>query len=266
MATVTLASVMVERSALGRLSSEGLRYGLQLRATAGYSRIWERLYRFNRSPISPLLRARWPTQAHYEADVDSAVLASHWVEVATGDEHFRYFRQPEWREQSSAARQRNGRFKIYVSPKFHDLLTALTLAINVGTETACALLKVSRTVEATVRPDKIILYTDSWDHTECVADALLARMRHIEAQGVPFTAGLDGDRLISWAIDPSSPDRRSFASWRVWITRMIVESMRTLPSDVVLEDGVALILQQLDKDYGVSNGAWSIGPARRGAF
>jgi hypothetical protein len=128
------------------------------------------------------------------------------------------------------------------------------------------LLKLPRTVEATVRPDKIVLYTDSWDHTKRIANALADRLGHLDPQGVPFTASLGADGLISWAIDPRSPARRSFASWRIWITQMIAETVRSLERRDTDQHDVDVILKRLDDRHGIRQGAWSLRDGPRGVF
>jgi hypothetical protein len=70
------------------------------------------------------------------------------------------------------------------------------------------------------RPDKLVAYFPAFEPLERTALRLAPRLRGVPAHGVPFTAGLSEDGMLSWGLDPpDSPDAAwsERASWRSWI-------------------------------------------------
>jgi hypothetical protein len=129
------------------------------------------------------------------------------------------------------ARRASGRttFKLYVSPHsecvkdaFGEVLAALTV---VGTPT----FKVGRDVYGLLRPDKIVAYFEEFDHLQDASFELHRRVGGCAVHGVPFTAELAGDGLLSWGIDPphnqQTPIWIDRESWRLWVTNRLATAL-----------------------------------------
>jgi hypothetical protein len=89
--------------------------------------------------------------------------------------------------------------------------------------------KVGGDLPALLRPDKLVVYFARYgDLTESAA-RLQATLTGVPAQGVPFSAPLTADGLLSWGIDPAE-DMQTFGwkggeSWRAWVTSRLAESL-----------------------------------------
>ena len=72
-----------------------------------------------------------------------------------------------------------------------------------------------------LRPDKMVAYFGRREELEEIADSLRARLAGCAAHGVPFTAALDGEGLLSWGVDPPDSARAlswlGRESWRLWL-------------------------------------------------
>jgi hypothetical protein len=67
-----------------------------------------------------------------------------------------------------------------------------------------------------LRPDKCIAYFPSLDSLRDCAHAIQQSCQKVGVHGVPFTAVIDDEGLLSWGMDPPPTHPRS--SWRQWIT------------------------------------------------
>ena len=84
--------------------------------------------------------------------------------------------------------------------------------------------KVGRTLEGIARPDKLVVYLSHRDDLLEAARQLGPALSGLHAHGVPFTAEISGDGMLSWGIDP--PEGRSASrggSWRAWVTERLAE-------------------------------------------
>ena len=72
-----------------------------------------------------------------------------------------------------------------------------------------------------LRPDKMVAYFGAREELDDVGAALRARLAGCPAHGVPFTAGLGDDGLLSWGLDPPESERAlswlGRESWRLWL-------------------------------------------------
>ena len=109
-------------------------------------------------------------------------------------------------------------FKLYASPRPEALATAFPVLARVFADFEVRAFKVGRGPAGLLRPDKIVAYFASLDHLRIVAAALARELAGCPAQGVPFTAALGADGLLSWGIDPPPPAEGLAQSWRSWIT------------------------------------------------
>jgi hypothetical protein len=248
------------------LSRQAVSYAVELRNSRGSSDVWEQLYHFNTLPERSHADLLTPSDEPGEAFVVPllAQFGPEWVWTQRTDPQWVFFSQPHRREAARSARRRNGRYKVYLSPTVGGFRNSVMKTL--GASGDCAALKFARTRAGTLRPDKIVIYTDSLAHTRRVATSMLSALGEIRAQGVPFTAELGGDGLLSWAVDPASSELGRFSSWRVWISHMLVRCIDSIPPSADPDVQVDAVLDALDTRYGVVSGAWTLDAIRRRRF
>lgn len=261
-----LASTGRETGRGGRtaeLSEEALRYGQALvtLASVPVELLATRLYMYGRQPVTPALRRQTTSQA-IVGDA-SSVLRQAWIESrpTSSDSPWRSW-QP--RRLTVRAPRSSVSFKLYVSP------TAATLpAAVVAVATALADVpgvtgfKVGRTVDGVARPDKMVAYFSGLEELYEGARRVRDQAGDCRPHGVPFTAGVTDDGLLSWAIDPPhrSTDRAARSSWRTWVTMRLAEYLLDARVGGVASDDwntgeawqVALARLSLD---GVDTASW----------
>lgn len=113
--------------------------------------------------------------------------------------------------------------KLYVSPRPEVLADAFPLLADAFVRYQVRSFKVGRGIEGLLRPDKIVAYFEDRAHMEDVAGALDQSLRGCPAQGVPFTAEVGGNGLLSSGVDPPASDVA--ASWRSWVTKRLAASL-----------------------------------------
>jgi hypothetical protein len=117
-------------------------------------------------------------------------------------------------------------FKLYISPTTETLPAAVSAVATVLAEAPGVTgFKVGRTVDGVTRPDKMVAYFSSLEELHEGARRIRDEAGACRPHGVPFTAGVTDDGLLSWAIDPpggsTDPARRS--SWRTWVAMRLAE-------------------------------------------
>ena len=138
--------------------------------------------------------------------------------------------------------------------------------------------KIGKTVDGVARPDKMVAYFSSLDDLHGGADRIHDEARGCRPHGVPFTAGVTDDGLLSWAIDPPrGPGGTGHHAIVVELADMGLDAARRLPHRRSLERRgrapeaggeawqVALARLQLDGVDTVELGAGSSHLRRRGA-
>ena len=105
------------------------------------------------------------------------------------------------------------------------------LAPLVDTMTAAGATRFKIGADATglLRPDKIVVYLGSGQELATVAAAVAATLAGVAPHGVPFSAELGGDGLLSWGGDPPSgagPVGGGRESWRLSVCRRLAESLQ----------------------------------------
>jgi hypothetical protein len=132
-------------------------------------------------------------------------------------------RSPHWRAWSRADADRSGLcHKTYVSPLPHAFAAALPVVLRVAVELGVPSLKVGCTPEGVLRPDKIVLYAGSPAAADALARVLTVRLAGLPAQGVPFSAQVDGAGLVSRGTDPPG------TSWRAHVTALAADALHEL--------------------------------------
>jgi hypothetical protein len=263
------AAVADEPSATARLSLEAIRYGFGLLPGLAHDQLWTRLYFFNRLPYRGTARAdehsensAAETNRLQDETAFSRLTRLSWKRRTDSDPNWFLWERAPLLPASRRARERNGYFKVYVSPATASLKNVLAAAVDVATECGCATMKIGASPRVLARPDKIVLYTDSWEHTEEVGSEIARRAAAALPHGVPFTTDLSGDGLVSWAIDPHVA-RSQHPSWRLWITFQIASLMAESKLHDRLNRSVEQVLNALATRHGLIPGTWAIRPGFR---
>jgi hypothetical protein len=121
--------------------------------------------------------------------------------------------------------------KLYISPMPEFVENVFAVTLRVLTDTRVLQIKVGADVEGLLRPDKIVAYFTSLDDLRSAADVLGSRLQGCPAHGVPFTAALDEDGLLSWGVDPPESQQllnwQPRESWRLWLTNRLANALLT---------------------------------------
>jgi hypothetical protein len=215
------------RGRIGALSMAALRYGQEL-GPLEEPLVAMRMYLYGRLPVSPALRRRWPDEGAVAAwlGIDRggarAALAEGWTEAPEPEDGPAYWRS--WRPRGAGSRH-GSNFKLYVSPGLDGLPDALA-AVAEALRGAPGLsgFKIGRDAGGICRPDKLVVYFDRLDDLHEGATALRERLDGCPPHGVPFTAAIDRDGLLSWGSDPPrAPGGEPAGSWRLWIAERLAE-------------------------------------------
>ena len=189
------------------LSHAALRYGQALDRLPAET-LALRLYLFGRRPLTTALRRLLPTEEAVTAALGLApgghvrgLLGRAWVEDPRGDgaSPWRMLR----RRGAARAPERHGGAKLYVSPHPEQVGESIAAVADVlGDRAGVVGFKVARDVGGLCRPDKLVCYFSRVEDLHEAVGALQPRLEGIAAHGVPFTAPIDADGLLSWGLDP----------------------------------------------------------------
>jgi hypothetical protein len=86
--------------------------------------------------------------------------------------------------------------------------------------------KIATGVAAVRRPDTIVVHFTDADSLRDGAETMRRRLVGMPARGVPFTAPVTTDGLLSWGVDPPAGPRGSAASWRQWVSLRLAEHLQ----------------------------------------
>jgi hypothetical protein len=119
-------------------------------------------------------------------------------------------------------------YKLYISPGWREMLDVVEAVVGAVPSCPCFALKYAATADSLLRPDKVIMYFRTLHEVEEATRILHRKLAGCFAQGVPFTASLTEDGLLSWGRDP--PRMAGFHytdSWRSWICRLLGSAVLT---------------------------------------
>jgi hypothetical protein len=199
----------------GSLSIEALRYAEDL-ATDDADTLTRALYLYNRIPMSRFWTARFPDRDAVLAHLGSELAASWRILPPTQSNDWINFHAVDRRVYRRGA----ATYKLYISPRPENIRDAFEAVVRVlaGRDID---FKVGPDAGGLLRPDKMVAYFGAREELDNVAAALRARLAGCPAHGVPFTAALDDDGLLSWGLDPPESERAlswlGRESWRLWL-------------------------------------------------
>jgi hypothetical protein len=220
------------------------------------SQIADRLYQANTLPRSPYWMERCPDD----------VAATSLLTPRGGDSRLHTRRSGPWLVWERLRRPRPrpspmaAIFKLYVSTTpdaTSEAAAALlrTLSFPRG-PFSC---KLGQDLASVLRPDRLVAYFEDRTALEATADRLRQNLSGYPAQGVPFTAPIGDDGLLSWGADlehttaPGSHARER--SWRGWVTSRLATAISTAHQSGAA-DPVAFALDRVTLD-GVLVRRWA---------
>lgn len=261
---------LIEQSAelgsdqLAELTLSALRYGALLgHAPLGVA---NRLYTFNRTPLTVQLRRRLPSEAAAARALGLSrrgrllrLLAQRgWEEVEPSP------RYAMWRTFHRAGRPgRRLGFKLYASPRIESLAATLGGVLDALSSSEAGAFKIGRELPDLVRPDKLVAYFATRRQLDAAANAVAGVLGGAEVQGVPFTAAADERGITSWGRDPPRDFRHSpweRPSWRLWVVDRLAVSMVSALDAAANVDPVTFALDRLALN-GVDVSNWTPDPA-----
>ncbi|GIF51618.1 hypothetical protein DFJ67_5966 [Asanoa ferruginea] len=239
---------------IARLSVAAVRYGQALELS-NTRRLSEKLYSYGRQPLSP----HWirtlgdPDLVARHLGLHRGVPHREWIAAAGGTGPDPWLR---WARRGAPAHGA-GLAKLYVSVVCADVGSALRVTAALAAGSSAAFLKVGGDPAALLRPDKLMVYFWNLDDLREFACALSGELAGCGVQGVPFTAELAGDGLLSWGMDPppdeSVPAWLGQESWRLWITNRLAVA---LTGARAAAEPWLFALDRLRLD-GVDTGSWT---------
>jgi hypothetical protein len=220
--------------AFAGLTRAALQYGQALDIEDS-GRISARLYFYNRVPVSALWKHRFPGQdavASY-LGIESGgalrrLLDGSWIRLKPSAQSEGWFQWQAVNDKTSGGGASHV-YKLYVSPKPEFIREAFQGLVEVLTDSQAHHFKVGCDAPGLLRPDKMVAYFSSFESLQDAATRIGAALAGCEAQGVPFTAALQADGLLSWGIDPA-PDKVTLSwqehpSWRLWVTNRLAAAL-----------------------------------------
>jgi hypothetical protein len=227
-------SITEGEGTLARLSVEALKYGQALRIKDP-AQLSLRLYLYNRLPFSRFWKGCIPSsdalteQLGIRGGAATEILDKHWVRL-------RSFADNGWlawnSKYSHPAEDRNAwkkaGSKLYVSPKIEFIREAFHAALDAFTRSPTRRFKIANDAPGMLRPDKFVACFDSFEDLQTAADMVKSAVNGCPAHGVPFTAELCQDGLLSWGMDP--PAERGLGSkggesWRLWVINQLATAL-----------------------------------------
>ena len=205
------------RDAAARLSRDALLHAQDLESSDAQE-LTLALYLYNRIPLTPFWKSRFPNRDAILAHLGATHLAGHW----TASKHDHWL---SWSSRMTSRDDSAVTYKLYVSPRPERIRDAFDAVLRVLSEVPETAFKIGDSAAGLLRPDKLVLYFTTREQLDEVADALRRELSGCDAHGVPFTAGIDDDGLLSWGIDPPESDRPlrwlDSESWRFWIAQRL---------------------------------------------
>jgi hypothetical protein len=223
----------VDHGRIGMLSREALQYAGDL-PTRDAGALTSALYTYNRMPRTRAWIARFPDRdavlAHIGAErgATAALLDCHWVRTPPDLGNSWISWQSRTRHPAPGT-QHPLTWKLYVSPHPEHLGDAFSALVRVLANLPGSQMKIGQDAAGLLRPDKLVAYFRTREDLGSAARALAVELQGCPAHGVPFTAGIGDDGLLSWGIDPPDSQRPlswlDRESWRLWIAKTLAAAL-----------------------------------------
>jgi hypothetical protein len=194
-----------------------------------------RIYCYGRQPVTPALyREVGPASAlkrRLGLDSDGPVqriTGDRWRPLSGNPEgHTAWWQWSRTMPGASTLAADRMTYKLYVSPSVSEVAGVLeSVAALLATCRGPTGFKVGAGVEGICRPDKIVVYFPQFEDLQRFGWALEEKIRGCPAHGVPFSADVSADGLLTWGIDPPAAWSRTKSrrtSWRMWLAGLLAE-------------------------------------------
>lgn len=208
----------------GSLHVNALRHAEAL-ATRDAAVMTSALYSYNRLPRTRAWAERFPDRESVLAHLgENALLARHWI-LPTATSGW-----ISWQTRAPRASAPNAvTWKLYVSPRPEHIRDAFHALVRVLANVDGAQMKIGPDAAGLLRPDKLVAYFHTREELDGAARALAIELRGCPAHGVPFTARIDDDALLSWGADPPDSERAlswlERESWRLFVAKTVAHAM-----------------------------------------
>ncbi len=254
---------------IARQSLEALRYAQTLGINES-ARLSARMYFYGRIPLSPHWRRMFPTPLavvkHLGVEKNGsnrALSDQYWSEVSIAPPYDGWYMWKS-RDQRSSSEKVDYTYKLYVSPRPEFIREAFQAALEELSSLHAPQFKIGKDAYGLLRTDKFIVYFWSFDALHEAKERLLCRLKGCPAHGVPFTAELSEDGLLSWGMDPPLKQQvfawQERESWRLWVTNRLAAALvkaKASPSKLIEPWQFALERLHLD---GVDTQTWTPNP------
>ncbi|TCC30827.1 hypothetical protein [Kribbella speibonae] len=228
---------------IAELSRSAVRYGERL-VVLPEALLAARIYSFGGRPLAARLRRQFPDAAAVAAFVESScgpVLRRDWHELPG---------TPHWRRWAAVGTSGRVAGKLYVSVVPEALPEAVAMVAALARASSIAAFKVGADAAGICRPDRLVVYVSAFEDLPALGALLRGRLAGCPADGVPFTAAVTPDGMLSWAVD-----RPEGASWRQWLTARLARHLHAAVDAGAPDPGcVALDCLRLD---GVDPVQWT---------
>ena len=221
------------KGVLAGLAQEALEYGQALEVDDPFL-LSGRLYAYNRVPLSPLWERRLPGRAFVvryldleDGGANRRLLGDSWKETMTSplDTWLRW----ESRCTHTLKMELRRTYKLYLSPRPEFVREAFRALVHVLADVPAQHFKIANDAIGLLRPDKIVIYFSNFQNLNEAATRIATRLAGCPVQGVPFTAGISQDGLLSWGMDPAPENDavtlRKGESWRLWTTNRLATAL-----------------------------------------
>jgi hypothetical protein len=243
--------------ALAQLSLQALRY-VDALGIDDVAELTARLYHYHRIPMGPEWVRRLPDASAvsrwlglYAGSRLHDLLTRHWhgpVHDSPDSAWSFWSRASGWRARGDARA-----YKLYVSPTPADFPRTLDTVARVLSESRARAFKHSAAPVDCLRPDKLVAYFSAMEDLMDTSTRLARELEGVRAHGVPFTAELGLDGVLSWAVDPDRQSGRT--SWRVWVASRLATFLVAAGPARGKVDRSAYALNRL-RSLGVDTDRW----------
>jgi hypothetical protein len=242
---------------LAAISRRALEYGAALPLTEPSS-LSSRLYAYNTVPHSRRWQNLLPDAAACEAYLNfSPGIFRYWQRLPDAPAWI------SWRARDPANQpdhETTATYKLYISPACSHLRDTVEATANAAADAGAFHWKIGKDRPGLLRPDKLVVYFRNYSALQLVAAKIATALAGVPSQGVPFTAELDGEGLLSWGMDPPV-ERHSVPwlqreSWRLRIcNRLAVALLQASKSEASELSSVQFALERLRLE-GVDTDTW----------
>ncbi len=184
----------------------------------------QRLYGYNRRPITRRMRELLPTRAavaRHLGLVAGNIPGSAWIPAESGEEWLHFVRR------GSSRMVRGIACKLYVGLAVEELPESFTQIANALSAGRATQFKIAAEPRGLMRSDKLVAYFSSKDELLAAAELLSPILAGRRAHAVPFTCEIAGGGLLSWGVDPAPDEDGVRTSWRQSICERLAAALVT---------------------------------------